>query len=147
VVEEERMSSLAFFFTAPSCFSFINAARCFSFLVMTAAFLFNPVGAAGMAFFFKAGVFTNPGGGLTSSFTAPEDDERRVNLPVFSSLNLCHLFGLIIFDGGGCTRGGEGERGVKRREACQYEGCVRGREGEREVERREVGVNATMPEW
>ena len=58
-------------------------------------------GAARMALFFKAGIFSNLGGGLTFSFTAAKDEERWANLPVFSSLRLCHLSGLIIFDGGG----------------------------------------------
>ena len=125
-IEEEGMSCLAFFFTgedeagkaffsillaAASCFSIINVVRCFSFLVMMVAFCFNPSGAVGTAFFLKAGVFLNPDGGLTSSFTAAEDKERRTNLPVFSSLRVCCLSGLIIFDGGGCGYGYDGGPG------------------------------------
>jgi hypothetical protein len=83
-------------------FSFLLAtARCFSFLVMTVAFFFNPGGAARMAFFLKAGFFSNHGGGLTSSFTAVKDEERRANLLVFSSLWLCRLSGLVIFNDSG----------------------------------------------
>ena len=118
MAEEEGMSCLAFFFigedevgkafsfllATDSYFSFINAARCCSFLVMMMAF-FTSGGAARTTFLLKANVFSNRDGGLTSSFTATEDEERWVNLPVFSSLRMCHLSGLIIFNGGGCGYG------------------------------------------
>jgi len=56
----------------------------------------------------KADVFSNPGVGLTSSFTTTKDEEWRSNLPVFLSLRLCRLSSLVIFDCGGCGYGHSG---------------------------------------
>ena len=155
VAEEEGMSCLAFFFTAASCFSFINTTRCFSFLVMTAAFFFNPggaAGAAGMAFFLKASVFSNPGGGSpppsplprmrNGGRTSPSSHPSGCAASLASSSSTAVAMGTDAVagwggkrSGGGCTCGGEGERGVERREAEVNARAACGGEGVREVKR------------